>query len=231
MAALAAIPLAAYGLYALAKLFERALVYLKASCGNHSSSASKSGFVIFFIVIVAAIYYPSYALSGIGTVATPFGDFEARWHDENHSVNICIMDEEEELFLEKVSDTISNDDLIINIPDDGSVFAFGGYDLNTYYRRSGVAAIGAESEDSKIIRLGLNEYANNLDVKEAVERSGAKYLLVLDQGEDKEGDRYWFGHYNSTEWVGIDAITDETPGFKVVLAEGDMRLYEIEPVG
>ena len=141
------------------------------------------------------------------------------------------MDEEEELFLKKVSDTISNDDLIINIPDDGSVFAFGGYDLNTYYRRSGVAAIGAESEDSKIIRLGLNEYANNLDVKEAVERSGAKYLLVLDQGEDKEGDRYWFGHYNSTEWVGIDAITDETPGFKVVLAEGDMRLYEIEPVG
>lgn len=231
MAALAAIPLAAYGLYALAKLFERALVYLKALCGNHSSSTSKSGFVIFFVVIVAAIYYPSYALSGIGAVATPFGDFEARWHDENHSVNICIMDEEEELFLEKVSDTISNDDLIINIPDDGSVFAFGGYDLNTYYRRSGVAAIGAESEDSKIIRLGLNEYANNLDVKEAVERSGAKYLLVLDQGEDKEGDRYWFGHYNSTEWVGIDAITDETPGFKVILAEGDMRLYEIESVG
>ena len=79
--------------------------------------------------------------------------------------------------------------------------------------------------------MGLNEYANNLDVKEAVERSGAKYLLVLDQGEDKEGDRYWFGHYNSTEWVGIDAITDETPGFKVILAEDDMRLYEIESVG
>lgn len=172
----------------------------------------------------------NFSVLGIGTIGTPFGDFEARWHDENHSVNICIMDGEEEHFLEKVSQTVSKEDLILNIPDDGSVFAYGAYDLNVYYRRTGVAAIGKEAIDSELIRLNLVNYSNDFEVQKAVEESGAKYLLVLDQGDDINKNRYWFGHYNSEEWVGIDAVNDSTPGFKVVLSEGDMRLYEIEPI-
>ena len=35
---------------------------------------------------------------------------------------------------------------------------------------------------------------------------------------------------DENDWKGITSITDTTPGFKVVLSEGDMRLYEIEPI-
>ena len=77
----------------------------------------------------------------------------------------------------------------------------------------------------------MNEYATNGDVQEAVKKTDAKYLLLLDVDvNDKAQTRYWFDHYYEELWQGMDAITEETPGFKVVLAEGDMRLYEIESV-
>ena len=83
-----------------------------------------------------------------------------------------------------------------------------------------------------MFRNNLDEYATNEDVQEAVKKTGAKYLLLLDADvSDKAQTRYWFDHYYKELWQGMDAITEETPGFKVVLAEGDMRLYEIEPVG
>ena len=39
-------------------------------------------------------------------------------------------------------------------------------------------------------------------------------------------NRYLFSYYPD-QWTGIDAINDQTPGFEVVLSEGDMRLYRI----
>lgn len=231
MAALAGIPLAALGLYSVFKALGKAwIICTRLCCVSGERSISGIGVVVLFILSICLIYYPTFSVLGIGTIGTPFGDFEARWHDENHSVNICIMDGEEEHFLEKVSQTVLKEDLILNIPDDGSVFAYGAYDLNVYYRRTGVAAIGKEAIDSELIRLNLVNYSNDFEVQKAVEESGAKYLLVLDQGDDINKNRYWFGHYNSEEWVGIDAVNDSTPGFKVVLSEGDMRLYEIEPI-
>ena len=40
------------------------------------------------------------------------------------------------------------------------------------------------------------------------------------------GTTYDLG-YLDEEWVGIDGIRDDTPGFRVLLSQGDMRLYEI----
>lgn len=227
MAALAGLPLAAYGLYSV----YGALKWICARCKlgyRNAESPTKGVVACLFVLSFCLLFYPSFSIVGILNVGTPFGDFEARWHDENHSVNICIMDEEEERFLEEVNGVVSSDDVILNIPDDGSVFAYGAYGLDVFYRRTGVAAIGKESAESEIIRQHLAEYANNSSVQEAVESCNAKYLLVLDQGSDPDGHRYWFGHYNSDEWVGIDAVNDYTPGFRVILSEGDMRLYAIE---
>lgn len=230
MAAIAGIPLAAYGLYALFRIIQKAWAWCTRSCGITKGDLSKGGIFCFFVVATLLIYYPSFSIPGITAVNTPFGDFQARWHDENHSVNICILNEDEEKFLQNVQAIVPDESTIINVPDDGSVFGYGAYDLDVYYRRTGASAISHETEESKLIRLHLAEYAYNEDVQSAVTNSNAKYLLVLDQGEDPNGERYWFGHYNSEEWVGIDAVNDNTPGFKVVLAKGDMRLYEIEPV-
>ena len=33
--------------------------------------------------------------------------------------------------------------------------------------------------------------------------------------------------YHPDEWAGIDSVNDETPGFEIVLSQGDMRLYRI----
>ena len=229
MVALAGIPLATYGSYAFVCLLNRIWVWAKKVVGlDARGKISQFRLAIFYTCFAAMIYYPSFSILGTSDIKTAFGAFETRWHDTNHATQICIMDEDEEKFVAEVSEIVDEDELIFNKPDDGSVFAYGAFGVDIYYRRTGVAAIGAESDDSKLVRLQLDEYAINDGVQEAVTRSGAKYLLVLDQGFDDE--RYWFGHYRESEWVGIDAVTDDTPGFKVVLAEGDMRLYEILPV-
>ena len=78
------------------------------------------------------------------------------------------------------------------------------------------------------IRTKLANYETDADVQKAVEDTGAKYVLQLDQGVAYE-EGVWLPQYSDPEpWKGIDDIRDDTPGFKVVLSEGDMRLYEIE---
>ena len=37
----------------------------------------------------------------------------------------------------------------------------------------------------------------------------------------------WKGSFREQDWLGLSSISDETPGFKTVLSQGDMRLYEI----
>ena len=54
------------------------------------------------------------------------------------------------------------------------------------------------------------------------------YVLLLDQGVSRKKGT-WLAQYKDPEsWRGIDSITDDTPGFKPILSDGEMRLYEIE---
>ena len=97
--------------------------------------------------------------------------------------------------------------------------------MSTYYRH---CRTGDQTEDSIAIRTGLANYASDKAVQQAVADIGATYVLQLDQGVALE-DGVWLPQYSNPEpWSGIDAITDDTPGFKLVLSDGDMRLYEIE---
>ena len=111
------------------------------------------------------------------------------------------------------------------------MFSYGGEGIDVFYKRTGIEAYETDSAESQLFRDSLVEYSTNKEVQDAVEKTGAKYLLLLDQNVDDESqERYWFDHYYESLWTGMDAVNDSTPGFKVVLAEGDMRLYEIEPV-
>ena len=64
-----------------------------------------------------------------------------------------------------------------------------------------------------------------------MENLNAHYVLLLDQGDnmvDKDGSGKLFTwDWYSYQWEGLRTITDDTPGFEVVLSEGDMRLYRI----
>lgn len=95
-----------------------------------------------------------------------------------------------------------------------------------YFRRSADSGLGGD-EASEVIRTRLCDIAESEEVARAVEDAGARYVLMLD---DKSGeDRTVLSlRYSEDKWRGIESITEETPGFKLVLSEGDMRLYQIE---
>ena len=136
---------------------------------------------------------------------------------------------EEVAFVDKVVETIPEGALVINSPHDGSMFAYGVNNLNVYYKAS---SLKHQKEESNIIRKELDEYATNPEVQQAVNYTGAEYVLKLDQGVSYEDLIKLPQYYENkrTKWSGIDSVNDSTPGFSVVLSEGDMRLYRIDDI-
>lgn len=121
---------------------------------------------------------------------------------------------------------MAGDELIINNPFDGSVYGYAANDLNLMYRKFSSFGKG-ETAVSKQIRHGLDRISYDSLIARDVKQSGAKYLLVLDYGENgREGVD--MPGYHKSGWTGIDSVNDSTPGFSLVLSEKDMRLYSIE---
>ena len=87
------------------------------------------------------------------------------------------------------------------------------------------AATGEDSADSQLIRTSLADIASSSEVNKAIEDTGAKYVLLL---STRDGGTSVTMNYVPEQWAGITGITDETPGFRLVLKKGDMRLYEIQ---
>lgn len=229
MASLAAIPLAAYGLSATLQLLLTAWrkATQKTGIADFPQSCCATIILAFFFAI---LFYPNFVFNGRGEIETALGAFEGSWYETNHNQGLSILTEEEGAFLDKVSEIVADDELVINKPDDGSVWAYAGYGIDAFYRKTSLTDYDNDTEISKLLRLKLNEYSNNKEVQEAVRQSNAQYVLLLDQGIDNPeyvNERYWFDHYAPGLWKGIDAITDQTPGFEIVLSEGDMRLYRI----
>ena len=137
-----------------------------------------------------------------------------------------VYNTEEIAFVNEARE-ITEGDLVLNSPNDGSLWAYGVNGLNTYYREF---KFETHTSPGKTIRLRLSSYSKNSDVQRAVEYTGARYVLLLDKDVAyKEGK--WLGQYRKQhikEWAGIDAVDDNTPGFELVLKRGDMRLYRIQ---
>ena len=105
-------------------------------------------------------------------------------------------------------------------------------DLNTYYRAvsnfpNTTSYSGAgETEASYHIRTSLKTISDNQSVKNAIGSTGAKYVLILGS-ENREVRTYNSMSYDSSDWVGIDSITADTPGFTLILEEDGMKLFSI----
>ena len=142
--------------------------------------------------------------------------------DENR-----VYGAEEVAFVDKALELIPEGALVVNSPNDGSLFAYGVNHMNTYFRASAVKHM---SDEATIIRKRLIEYTTNADVRKALETADANYVLLLDQGVAYEDliKLPQFYEKNKDQYRGIDDIRDDTPGFTVLLAEGDMRLYRID---
>ena len=51
---------------------------------------------------------------------------------------------------------------------------------------------------------------------------------MLDDGDSKDEPERFFIGYNENDWSGITSINENTPGFSLVLAKDDMKLYKID---
>lgn len=130
----------------------------------------------------------------------------------------------ERSFVQRALELIPDNALVINLPHDGSVFSYPVDRMNVYYKS---CRPSGESPESETIRTKLNQIASDEQVQAAVQKTGAQYVLLLG-GIDQSAENLYtpLATYNESMWGGL-IITDETPGFRCVLADGELRLYEI----
>ena len=218
-AALIAIPFAAVGMNCIAGAL--AGFISKKRCKEGGSFSIRACRMVLLALFAAVIFYPTYSIPGILQIPSAFGDIKGTYtlfHDmdgENY------LDAEELEFADRVKEIVDPSAVIVNVPDDGSAFLYGLNGLNTYYRTFN-PSMSKDAVD-RGMRLGLNEIAEDESVRDFVQASNIKYVLQLDA--DEEGPMYVV--YNREIWKGIMDIDEETPGFKLILEDGNKRLYEI----
>lgn len=231
-AVLAAIPIAAIGLSSLSEF----IYGFFSSSSSSSASNSKNGQVmltrysrilktVIAVLTLPIVLYPSYEIPGLGFVDTAFGHLSDALSVNFDSKRSNTFDPSEQRFCEEISSMVDSDWQIFNSADDGSFFAYPLNGLNLCYRRSGVSGDGS---DGRYLRHHIDEVASNAKVRALIQKYGIKYILILDQGGEITEDRFFYGYYNPEEFVGLNRITDSTPGLKLLMSEGDMRLYEID---
>lgn len=136
------------------------------------------------------------------------------------------LDKQELNFINNIKSQIPSGSLVINQPHDGSMYAYGITGLNVYYRELSGYESNKESETSKTIREKLNQIDTNVSVKTAVDSIGADYVLLLKPDFQEEG--LCFSNYHPNSWLGIESITEDTPGFTLVYEENGMKLFKIQ---
>lgn len=221
MLGLCGIVLACFGIARLGELLHEAIVPIRP---ESSAKIAHAGVVLIGILL----FRPSLQLGDAITLSSPF-EAELTEFTNQYNKQLIYYDVMSPLEEDICSNLITEcgNNLILNNPQDGSVFAYSVYGANVYYR-SCRTPDNSESVDSKILRKNLNLYATNDSVKEAIRRTGARYVLQLDHGEETNEYRIFYGTGETDDWKGIDLVNENTPGFKLVYQSDDIRLYEIE---
>ncbi len=135
-------------------------------------------------------------------------------------------------FIRKSHDIVSDDDVVANVPFDGSKFVYGADGMRMLYRsHTGFSEESNEKYDSKLIREGLKDYLSDQDVAHAVKTMGVKYAMVLNAEEffaDLDDEA---AVERRKKFAGILDIDENTPGFELVLSDGDFKLYKLTGLG
>ncbi|MGN0287702.1 MAG: DUF6541 family protein [Atopobiaceae bacterium] len=222
--AITVMPFAAIGL-SLLTTWMRMLV-IKYSDFSKTACRLLPGFAVTLIFLLAN-FYPSYVNPTDGrSVTTAFaairGSFSAAY------AKSAAYSQAEEDFVKKAMEIVPDGDLVINYPGDGSVAAYGFDGLNVVYNQienGNAAAQSCDSVESQLIRTSLYQIATNNDVRKVVDEIGARYVILL---SNDDGGTSINGTFVPDDWGGVSRIDDDTPGFQVIMSQGNMRLYEIE---
>lgn len=226
IATLAGIPLAAIGLSALI-----AGMYKVLKIVNIRRKENLCYVCAFLIAVAVVLYFPNYDNSSEETketVITPFGNVYDLIAERNSLSEEAVFSGEEVNFAKRAKEIVGDNALIANVPFDGSYLSSGVVGLNVAYRALETAGYwdGTTDPEGTLIRANLCNYMNDSATYDAVEDSGIRYVILFDI-YDKDGERMYDAAKDLSLWKGIMNISDDTPGFEVVLAEDDMRLYRL----
>lgn len=229
MVVIIAIPLAATGARFILNFIIRLLARIKSS---NKLSRYERGMIVglFSIAFLFTNFFPCLPVDGRGTT-TPFGIINDKLYTSNSLArNSNALDEDEIAFCKEAASIVPEGSVVINIPHDGSMFVYGTCGLDVYFRSTwfdfGID-INASGDNDSLIRSKLVNYSSDPQVQEAVAATNASYVLLLDQGNSAKRAYYADNTFQPAYWTGISSIDDNTPGFEVVLAQDDMRLYRI----
>ena len=195
-------PLAAVGLSTLAHaLFDQICRYKPHFKGSMWKKAVMTLVIAIFVLGNYLIAMPS-SKHPIPTNA--FAAFKTAAHASYRDKDPLTNKERE--FLRRVNNIIPKGARVANIPYDGSLWAY------------------ATNNTSAILRKRLNYIASDEEVRNTAKELDVRYVLQLENPASSGviGDNYKMGTFR-----GVSEITDDTPGFEVVLSEGNMRLYKI----
>ena len=225
MSALFAIPLASLGLWAVVNVCRKCVLrFAKRSDAGRLSVACSGAVVAVFLL---GNYCPGLTMplrdSGLSALGSTVSGLRMACYEQAPTV----YDAEERAFVQEVKRIVPDGSLVLNMPDDGSAFAYGVDELRVYYRYLRTYGEPNETPESKAIRMGLNKLAPSDEVRAAVEHVGAEYLLLLDRKGAPGERRFLFTYEDGKNWAGVESVQDDTPGFEVVLSRDDMRLYRI----
>lgn len=221
MTALFAIPLTALGFAWLVELGTSLLGKMR--FGRQGANNSRVVAMVLVVLLVVCQFAP---------VRFAFGKTDVRpglmkIHAEvgsRYSWEKGLTSEEDEFVKRVIS--IAGHDCVVNVPSDGSCWSYGVEGLNALFRRSATAGPLGSEPYATVLRTQLCDYAVSDEVRDAVEKTGARYVMLLDEKscDDRTVVKL---RYKEEDWIGIESITQDTPGFTLVLSERDMRLYRI----
>ena len=138
----------------------------------------------------------------------------------------ALLSGEEIEFLSEVKTVVGND-IVLNNPYDGSVYAYPLNDINVYYKGLDVP----KSEDDQLIRTRINLYSHDAGLNASVEATRARYLLLLDTtnyipvSDNAAWSKYVI--YPVGEWRGFENALKDGVHAELVLSKGKCRLYRI----
>lgn len=204
-------------------------------CGLASKLHASFGYgqqvaqVVISLLALAIIFYPSFTVADGLSVTTQFGQIRSTIRYFNNTPYGQGIDEEELECGEGLAQSIDNPSAtIMNNAFDGSPFLYGTSGLNLYYRYLPVN-FSPEDADDPGVRLAstLVDYTSDSETMALVRRYNVGYVLQLDSNYDKTGDGSMYPIYTAKDWKGIQAVSEDTPGFKLVYSSGDIRLYRL----
>ena len=181
------------------------------------------GLIVAAAYVPLALFYPGQARNGYSSEKDSPWDIYQSYAYRAYSHDAPLTYQETD-FMESVHHLVGNE-LVINQPFDGSVFGYGVTGLRCYYRYFSGYGSSSETWQSRVIRQRLYNIVNDPQVQEAVESVGARYVLVMSTDERKS--TFVKDTYDASKWRGINYITDDTPGFELVLEENGYKLYRI----